>query len=158
MCGILAYFNKLKLKLNLTLNPDVMTHRGPDETRKIKISMEDYNCDLVFHRLVINGISASAGQPFYKDGVYLLANGEIYNHVKLEQELSGGSCEPDGTVSDCEVILHLYLAYGIEKTINMLDGEFAFCIVDTRNRTISVGRDHVGVRALYYLIHSNLYY
>ena len=56
------------------------------------------------------------------------------------------------THSDCEVIIHLYLRYGIEETLRMLDGVFAFIIYDNseiQNPKLVVGRDPYGVRPLY---------
>ena len=52
--------------------------------------------------------------------------------------------------SDCEPILHLYLKFGIQKTVDMLDGVFAFALLDNSNDTIFVARDPYGVRPLYY--------
>jgi asparagine synthase (glutamine-hydrolysing) len=152
MCGIFAYFKNASSPSVTgpgSESADSIRHRGPDETRKITVSTQnpEGELQLVFHRLAINGLTPAAGQPFISDDrVYLLANGEIYNYVELQQSLP-----PSKSDSDCEVILQLYLEFGIEKTINLLDGEFAFCIVDLRVNRIYVGRDHVGVRALYYL-------
>ena len=53
------------------------------------------------------------------------------------------------TNSDCEVIIHLYLKYGIDKTIQMLDGVFSFCLFDQLKRKLYVARDPFGVRPLY---------
>jgi asparagine synthase (glutamine-hydrolysing) len=58
------------------------------------------------------------------------------------------------TDSDCEVIIHLYLRYGIDQTLQMLDGVFSFVLFDLNNSNIYVARDPFGVRPLYQL--SNL--
>ena len=60
------------------------------------------------------------------------------------------------TGSDCEVIIHLYIKYGIEQTLIMLDGVFSFILYDNRisedlNNRLYVARDPYGVRPLYYL-------
>jgi len=154
MCGIFAYFQSGDDDVSAanTACADRIRHRGPDETRKISIKNHLGNLHLVFHRLAINGMTAAASQPFVSEdqSVYLLANGEIYNHLALKTcTLQPEEC-PKST-SDCEVILSLYLKMGIEETIEYIDGEFAFCIVDLRINRIFVGRDHIGVRALYYL-------
>ena len=65
------------------------------------------------------------------------------------------SVEPT-TGSDCEVIIHLYLKYGIEQTLQMLDGVYAFILYDNRinddlQNKVYVARDPLGVRPLYYL-------
>jgi asparagine synthase (glutamine-hydrolysing) len=144
MCGIFAYYNKDGVS-DCNCTSSNISHRGPDETRTVNPCK---TVQLVFHRLAINGLAPAAGQPFFTPDhkVYLLANGEIYNHVDLEKRIASPS-----SGSDCEVILHLYLKYGISETVKMLDGEFAFCIVDLRIGKIFTGRDHVGVRSLYYL-------
>jgi asparagine synthase (glutamine-hydrolysing) len=153
MCGIFAYFQSGADQPTTDVKcADQIRHRGPDETRKITINNNLGNIHLVFHRLAINGMTAAASQPFVSEdqSVYLLANGEIYNHIGIKNcALRPDEC-PKST-SDCEVILNLYLKMGIEDTIEYLDGEFAFCIVDLRINRIFVGRDHIGVRALYYL-------
>jgi asparagine synthase (glutamine-hydrolysing) len=152
MCGIFAYINQFS---DASTSPpdcaDRIQHRGPDETRKISINHMG-KIHLVFHRLAINGMTAAASQPFVSDDqkVYLLANGEIYNHKSIQYTLLTPEEYPKST-SDCEIILQMYLKMGIEKTINCLDGEFAFCIVDLRMNKIFVGRDHIGIRALYFL-------
>lgn len=69
--------------------------------------------------------------------VTMICNGEIYNFKKLQQE--HGFEFKSG--SDCEIIPHLFLKYGIEKTIKLLDGYFAFIIHDTRDGKVYVGRD-----------------
>lgn len=141
MCGIFV-FHDPNSDISDKTNPDSLRHRGPDETKSIKVD----DCQLVFHRLAINGMDPESGQPFQSGPVYLLANGEIYNHKELESS-EVVKCKSQ---SDCEIIIHLYKKYGIRKTIEMLDGEFSFCLIDLTSREIHVGRDAVGVRSLYF--------
>jgi asparagine synthase (glutamine-hydrolysing) len=83
----------------------------------------------------------------------LICNGEIYNYKELYKLMN---VSPN-TDSDCEVIIHLYLKYGIEQTLVMLDGVFAFILFDNRvkksdlNSKVYVARDPYGVRPLYVL-------
>ena len=63
-------------------------------------------------------------QPLRLNNLILICNGEIYN-LKLAK-LSGSDCS---TGSDCEIILHMYEKYGIEYTLKMLDGVFAFTLI-----------------------------
>ena len=131
--------------------------RGPEMSKLLNV---DENVTLGFHRLAINGIDEVSNQPIELDGVYLICNGEIYNYKELYQLIPG--CIPK-TNSDCEVILHLYIRYGIEQTLNMLDGVFAFVILDkrTQNNTdtdtstkrnrLIIARDPYGVRPMYML-------
>ena len=52
--------------------------------------------------------------------------------------------------SDCETIIHAYRRFGIQWTIDNLDGVFAFVLYDKRNDVVYIGRDRIGVRSLYY--------
>ena len=61
----------------------------------------------------------------------------------------GPNLHPIETKSDCEVIIHLYLKYGIEQTLNMLDGVFAFVLLDENKNEVYVARDLFGVRPLF---------
>lgn len=89
---------------------------------------------LGFHRLSINGLDEGSNQPLVIDHVGLICNGEIYNYKKLYNE---HNIVPK-TNSDCEVIIHLYLKYGIRKTLQLLHGVFAFVIIDDRNTGVAV--------------------
>lgn len=118
-----------------------------------------------FHRLAINGLTPAGMQPFVKDGVVLMCNGEIYNYKELYNDIKAfggtggsgrGSASANTCRSDCEVILDYYLKYGIEYTVSKLKGVFAFVIIDTRPDVGDAGgkmyvvRDRVGIRSLYW--------
>jgi asparagine synthase (glutamine-hydrolysing) len=101
---------------------------------------------LGFHRLAINDLTAAGNQPLthpFRPELKLICNGEIYNYKKLSESfgitLSSGS--------DCEVILHLYALIGIQETCRLLDGYFAFVLVD--GDRVFAARDLIGVRSLY---------
>ena len=69
-------------------------------------------------------------QPFINNNIYLICNGEIYNHDTIRREhffISKSN-------SDCEVIIHLYQLYGIEKTCQLLDGVFYSSIICEREK------------------------
>jgi asparagine synthase (glutamine-hydrolysing) len=108
-----------------------------------------------FHRLAINGLNSESNQPFIMGDIALICNGEIYNYRDLYEMMD---IDPT-TDSDCEVILHLYREYGMEQTLQMLDGVFAFVLIDYRmtneHSKIYVARDPYGVRPLYLLKPSN---
>lgn len=144
MCGIFGLLNNnasvpitdgaIKQAFN-KLNP-----RGPEHS---SLWLMDYNTTIGFHRLAINGLDHVSRQPFDIDGIQLVCNGEIYNYKNL-YEMMG--VKPK-THSDCEVIIHLYKKYGIKQCLRMLDGYFAFILVD--GETIYVARDTFGVRPLF---------
>ena len=113
----------------------------PDDIKFIEL----YNYYLGFHRLSINGLNEESNQPFYKNGITVICNGEIYNYKELYQKIG---IKPE-TNSDCEIIIDLYLLYPIEYFVNILDGVFAFIIYDTFKNLLIVARDPFGVRPLF---------
>ena len=114
--------------------------RGPDASKFMEVT-GNY---IGFHRLAINGLEPSGMQPFVKNNRYLICNGEIYNHRDLYLMLN----KTPKTGSDCEVILDLYEEFGIDYTCKILDGVFAFILVD--GDKVYFARDPFGVRPLYY--------
>jgi asparagine synthase (glutamine-hydrolysing) len=107
--------------------------------------------DFGFHRLAINGLDEISNQPIIIDDIALICNGEIYNYKKLYSQLN----VTPTTNSDCEIIIHLYKNFGIEHTLQLLDGVFAFILIDYRlsmaTSRMYVARDPYGVRPLYFL-------
>jgi asparagine synthase (glutamine-hydrolysing) len=149
MCGIFAILNN-ETDIGL-INTEFMKGqgRGPEFS---KLDTSFIKMVLGFHRLAINGLNQASNQPLIIDDVVLICNGEIYNYKQLYKYMD---IEPR-TGSDCEVIIHLYIKYGIEQTLTMLDGVFAFVLFDNRitynlNNNVYVARDPYGVRPLYYL-------
>jgi len=148
MCGIFSIINYTNCSVALT---DEMIEtefqkgkgRGP-ESSKLFFKPE-FNYVQGFHRLAINGLNPESNQPLYHGGCSLICNGEIYNYKEL-YKMMGVTPNSD---SDCEVIIHLYLKYGIKHTLRMLDGVFAFILFTPS--TIYVARDPYGVRPLYFM-------
>ena len=120
--------------------------RGPEHSTLVKC---DNNTVLGFHRLAINGLTPESNQPINIGTIKLICNGEIYNYKELYKNID---VKPK-TNSDCEIIIHLYKKYGIEHTLRLIDGVYAFILYDFReNETdpvIFVARDPYGVRPLY---------
>tara|TARA_B100001540_G_scaffold213457_1_gene188326 strand:- start:136 stop:1995 length:1860 start_codon:yes stop_codon:yes gene_type:complete len=150
MCGIFALLNNTR-----TFTKDYLKNtfakgknRGP-ETSEFKIL--DESTVFGFHRLAINGLDMNSSQPMTINGITLICNGEIYNYKQLFQQIN---VTPQ-TNSDCEIIIHLYEKYGIDYTLRVLDGVFAFAIYDIRSindtAVIHIARDPFGVRPLYIL-------
>jgi len=90
----------------------------------------------------------SGNQPLYShDGTRsLTVNGEIYNHKQLRAGLKDQA--PFRTNSDCEVIVHLYDEVGV-NVASLLDGDFAFVILDDQTGEVYAARDPIGVNSLY---------
>jgi asparagine synthase (glutamine-hydrolysing) len=114
------------------------------------------NTLLGFHRLAINGLNSTSNQPIVKGNLTLICNGEIYNYKQLYEILG---IEPK-TQSDCEVILHLYERFGIERCLQLLDGVFAFILLDYNVESdaakLYAARDPFGVRPMYVLTSQHL--
>lgn len=145
MCGIFAIINSnYSHEITNDMIEDAFQkgkNRGPEFS---KLSLSE-NLILGFHRLAINGLNEQSNQPLIFNEIELICNGEIYNHVSLYESMK---ITPN-TGSDCEVILHLYLKYGIEQTLTMLDGVFSFILNDKKRNVMFVARDPYGVRPLY---------
>lgn len=156
MCGIFALLNNDN---NINDNAEIKKQfykgkkRGPEYS---KLELDYTKIILGFHRLAINGLNIKSNQPIVFNDVVLICNGEIYNYKKLYNYMG----EKPITDSDCEVIIHLYIKYGIEQTLIMLDGVYSFILYDNRINdnniyNIYVARDPLGVRPLYKLYDIN---
>ena len=100
MCGIYFYLGNKYKSNDLKKDINLIQNRGPDQTKIIDIDNKVFG----FHRLAINDLSENGMQPFINDNIYLICNGEIYNHEYLKNEFNI-SCNSS---SDCEVIIYLY--------------------------------------------------
>ena len=132
MCGIAGVINYQKFNLQKVV--DQLRHRGPDDQSIY------YHRDiaLIHTRLAIQDI-AGGGQPMHYGPYTIIFNGEIYNH----QELRGQLDEEFLTQSDTETLLHLYGRHQ-EKCLDMLDGMFAFAVLNRQDHTIFLARDRAG--------------
>ena len=120
--------------------------RGPDNTVSRMIDNTKY---VVFHRLCINDLSDNGNQPINHPtdtNITIICNGEIYNWRELA-DTYGFNIKSS---SDCEIIVHMYKRFGIDKTVKELDGVFSFVIVDNNTNKVYMGRDPIGVRPMYY--------
>ena len=165
MCGIFALLNDSNFSSSFgSQSSDFIQKqfnkgkpRGPEFS---KLTSGGINLLLGFHRLAINGLNDKSNQPITIGAVTLICNGEIYNYKELYSLMK----VTPKTDSDCEVIIHLYLKYGIKQTLQMLDGVFAFILCDNTNvlknnskispNKVYIGRDPYGVRPLYILKHA----
>ena len=150
MCGIFYYEavgSDKRIPMStlhqLQSNFAKISHRGPDNSRFV---VNGQRC-IGFHRLAINGLTASGDQPFSLLDCELVCNGEIYNHTNLIEKY-GFTCVSD---SDCEVVIHLYRLFNgdICATLRELDGVFSLVLIDRERDLVHVARDPFGVRSLY---------
>ncbi len=145
MCGINGFQGVFQKQLIERMNSSII-HRGPDNS--------DFSiCDdvaLGHVRLSIIDLSPNSNQPLTSScqRFEIVFNGEIYNFVELRESLcvQGVTFQSSG---DSEVLLELWAKYG-EKSLEMLDGIFAFAILDKKTGLLTIVRDHFGVKPLYY--------
>jgi asparagine synthase (glutamine-hydrolysing) len=157
MCGIFALLNNTStFPIDfIEDNFDKGRNRGPEHSITCSV---DPKIILGFHRLAINGLNDASNQPMHIDGVWLICNGEIYNYRELYKDIG---VKPV-TNSDCEIIIHLYKLFGMQQLLQMIDGVFAFVLIDmsganTDNYKLFIGRDPFGVRPLYVMGSNNLH-
>jgi len=126
----------------------VLHHRGPDSNGFWK---EDGNILLTHTRLSIMDLSQTGHQPMTShSGRYVITyNGEIYNFSELKKEFQNHGSAFSGT-SDTEVILALFDRYGIDATLTMINGMFAFAVYDRQDEAITIARDRMGEKPLFY--------
>jgi len=148
MCGIFLYLSSQPYtKEFVEEQGSKCSHRGPDNTQVVEYSYDDYYSYFMFHRLAINGLTETSNQPFEQNNLICMCNGEIYNYKELADEHNIKLT----TESDCEILVHLYPLYksNIEQFLSILDGVFAFVILDKTDNTLLVGHDPIGIRSLY---------
>ncbi|KAI1812648.1 asparagine synthase [Poronia punctata] len=146
MCGIFACHSHpdvQKFKPTALKLARQVRHRGPDWSGSVICN----NTILCHERLSIVGVESGA-QPLTNadESIVLAVNGEIYNHRLIRKHLK----KPYHfkTTSDCEVIIPLYLEYGIDAP-KYLDGMFSFVLYDKKlDRTIAA-RDPIGITTFY---------
>jgi asparagine synthase (glutamine-hydrolysing) len=158
MCGIVGAlsFTNSAFRVSepyLTRMRDVMAHRGPDGAG-IFVS-PDRRLGLGFRRLAIIDLSERAMQPMSnEDGtLWVVFNGEIYNHAEIRAELErrgGHRWKTDH--SDTEVILHAFEEWGIDS-LQKFRGMFAIALWDAKKHQLWLVRDRLGVKPLYYSLH-----
>ncbi len=127
----------------------ILYHRGPDDSG-VWLNTEA-GIGLVHRRLSIQDLSPFGAQPMISpsERYVMVFNGEIYNFKTLRVEL-----EKLGFVfrghSDTETMLSAFDAYGIEKSLQLFSGMFAIAIYDRETRQITLARDRLGEKPLYY--------
>lgn len=154
MCGFAGIINyKIPvpvLKEELKAMGSAITHRGPDDQG----IYEGPNFGLAFQRLSIIDLEAGHQPMIDSSGRWVITfNGEVYNFQEIRQNLQSKGVNFN-TNSDTEVILEAFKQYG-EKALDLFEGMFAFCIVDTKLGNFLIARDHFGIKPLYYTINSN---
>ena len=132
----------------LTQMGATVEHRGPDNFG----SYVRENYGVAQTRLSILDLSDAGNQPFFDDRYSLVYNGEIYNFVDLGEQLLAQGVRFEGT-SDTEVLFHHLIKFGVDATLRVLQGMFAFSFFDSREHTLYLCRDRLGIKPLSYTSH-----
>ena len=155
MCGFGGILNNTfpVRRRQLAAIADTVCFRGPDDCgmrfydHHLHVA-EDGNNALFFNRLAIIDLDHRSNQPFEDERYTLMFNGEIYNYRDLKKSL-----QQDGalfhTSSDTEVLFHVLKKWGV-KGLSRLNGMFAFCWIDRKERKFLIARDRTGIKPLYY--------
>jgi asparagine synthase (glutamine-hydrolysing) len=152
MCGICGIaipkqLNRHVSESRLVAMRDTLAHRGPDDAG---LYLGD-GVGLGHRRLSIVDLGGGR-QPMANenDRVWIVFNGEIYNHRDLRPELEERGHQYR-TVSDTETIIHLYEERGA-RAVESLSGMFAFAVWDSARRELLLARDRLGIKPLYYAL------
>jgi asparagine synthase (glutamine-hydrolysing) len=144
MCGIIGLINIKNSNDIVDHLNNLQSHRGPDFQGK----WNKNNVTFGHQRLSIIDLSNRSNQPFIKDDLVIVFNGEIYNFQLLKNNLESKGIT-FSTTSDTEVVLEMYRYYH-EKSLDYLEGMFAFSIYNTSTKKTFIARDHFGIKPLFY--------
>lgn len=156
MCGIagIIHLDSIKAtRTELETMSQVISHRGPDDEGYFLFE----NMGFAHRRLSIQDLSSNAHQPMAsKDGNFVLIyNGEIYNHWNIRKKLIEKGYEFTSS-SDTETLLYGFIEYG-DNVLQMLNGIFAFAILDKNKKEVFIARDHFGIKPLYFSLFNNTF-
>lgn len=152
MCGFVGFLGGLAAhgkagdEAMLQSMADTIANRGPDDAGYW--SDVDHRIGFGHRRLSVVDLSPAGHQPMESSsGRYVIAfNGEIYNHLVLRAELS----QAWRGHSDTETLLAGFAAWGVQATVERCIGMFAFSVWDRDTHTLTLGRDRLGEKPLYY--------
>ncbi len=153
MCGISGFYNNTKLTFDFAIEKMniAISHRGPDSTGV----WQDKNSGIVLghQRLSILDLSSAGNQPMQSNsGRFVLTyNGEIYNHLEIRRQLAKINSKINWRgSSDTETLLEAIEFWGIEETLQKIKGMFAFGIWDKKKHILTLARDRMGEKPLYF--------
>lgn len=152
MCGIAGFCstNVNNKQVILSMNERIY-HRGPDAGG---FFIDESNGVTFGHRrLSIVDLTENGAQPFTsQNGRYVIDyNGEIYNAIEIREKLlQDGKVDKFRGTSDTEVLIEAISAFGTQKALQMTKGMFAIALYDKKNKTITLSRDRVGEKPLYF--------
>lgn len=151
MCGIAGVLNFRRQAVDPSLlqaMTDLLAHRGPDGQGQFS---EDA-VGLGHRRLAVVDPTPEGAQPMVwrERGLAITFNGEIFNFRDLRRELMGKG-HAFHSHTDTEVILHAYAEWG-EECLSRFNGMFAFALWDSREKSLWLARDRLGVKPLFFAL------
>ncbi len=154
MCGIAGILNDKQsgdvLAAHAGRMADTLAHRGPDDAGVW--TEPELGLALAHRRLSILDLSPEGHQPMASacGRYYIVFNGEVYNHIPLRHELEREGVGGWRGHSDTEVMLAAIAAWGVRRALERFTGMFAFALWDRETRTLTLARDRLGEKPLYY--------
>ena len=132
-----------------------LAHRGPDG-QGVWLD-EPCGVALGHRRLAIQDLSESGAQPMISaNGRFVISyNGEIYNFQALREQLQDSGSTFKGH-SDTEVLIESIAHWGVPEALRRINGMFAFALWDREHRRLTLARDRVGKKNLYYGFHGGV--
>lgn len=150
MCGIAGALSLGKVPGEPLVDRSLIRHRGPDSDGFWR---DDENgIQLAHRRLAILDLSEAGAQPKQsRSERYVVSyNGEIYNFRSIADELEEASGREISHHSDTEVLTEAISFWGVEKCLEKLVGMFAFAVWDREEKCLSLVRDRLGIKPLYF--------
>ncbi|HEY8052560.1 MAG TPA: asparagine synthase (glutamine-hydrolyzing) [Steroidobacteraceae bacterium] len=152
MCGIAGFIDPRTHELEPVSRAmaRALLHRGPDDAGTYV--QRDVGLGLAFRRLAIVDLSPAGHQPMTSaSGRYeIIFNGEIYNHLQIRGDLNGQGAGPWRGRSDTETLLAAIETWGIQASLRRCVGMFALAVWDRQLRRLTLARDRIGEKPLYY--------
>jgi asparagine synthase (glutamine-hydrolysing) len=157
MCGLVGF---LAFNINVYKCLDIsilermrgsISHRGPNSSNYW--IDPNLGISLAHNRLAIVDLSPAGAQPMHSgSGRYIMVfNGEIYNHALIRSELNNSGATYDWRgQSDSETLMAGFEVWGINATLKKCIGMFAFAVWDMQTHTLTLARDRMGEKPLYY--------
>lgn len=155
MCGFVGFFSSRSQGLPaadiVRKMAEAIPHRGPDDRGVWQDESGRYA--VAHRRLSILDLSSAGHQPMMstQERLVIAFNGQIYNHLALRKKLEQQSRAPNWRGHcDTETLLACFLAWGVQETLQSITGMFALALWDKADQSLTLARDRLGEKPLYY--------